>query len=216
MIIVGAKGLAKEVLEIFARQGKLDNLFFFDDVSSDVPDELFGRFGVIRSIEQVRRLFHTSGDHSFTLGLGNPSLRFQLAERFLQAGGKFTSAISPACEVGSFDTVVAEGCTILAGAVITNNVKIGRGVLINPHCSVSHDSVVGDYCELSPGARVTGNCQIGDYCVLGTNASILPRVKLGTNVIVGAGAVVTKDVADNTVVAGVPAVVKRSLPPVTR
>jgi acetyltransferase-like isoleucine patch superfamily enzyme len=47
--------------------------------------------------------------------------------------------------------------------------------------------------------------------VLGTNATILPGIKLGKNVIVGAGAVVTKDVRDNTMVAGVPAVVKKNL-----
>lgn len=214
MIIIGAKGLAKEVLEIFARRSQLDNLFFFDDISDDCTERLFERFTVLRSFDEVKRIFRETNDHTFTLGLGNPVLRRQLAEKFTSAGGKLTSAISPAVEIGSFQTLISEGCTILAGAVITNNVAVGKGTLINPHCSISHDSIIGDYCELSPGARVTGGCVIGDDCVIGTNASILPRIRLGANVIVGAGAVVTKDVPDNSVVAGVPAQIKRSLPPV--
>ncbi|MDE5634180.1 MAG: transferase [Muribaculaceae bacterium] len=40
---------------------------------------------------------------------------------------------------------------------------------------------------------------------IGAGAIILPGVTVGENAIVAAGAVVTKDVADNTVVAGIPA-----------
>jgi acetyltransferase-like isoleucine patch superfamily enzyme len=42
---------------------------------------------------------------------------------------------------------------------------------------------------------------------IGVNVTILPGVTIGENAIVGAGAVVTKDVPDNAVVSGIPAVV---------
>jgi acetyltransferase-like isoleucine patch superfamily enzyme len=45
---------------------------------------------------------------------------------------------------------------------------------------------------------------------IGTNAVILPGVTVGANAIVGAGAVVTTDVEDFTIVAGVPARLLRS------
>jgi acetyltransferase-like isoleucine patch superfamily enzyme len=54
--------------------------------------------------------------------------------------------------------------------------------------------------------------RIGDYTTLGANAVVLPRVMIGKNVIVGAGAIVTRDVPDNTMVAGIPAVHKKNLP----
>lgn len=46
---------------------------------------------------------------------------------------------------------------------------------------------------------------IGDGCFVGKNACIMPGVRLGQGVIVGANAVVTKDVPDYCVVAGIPA-----------
>lgn len=46
---------------------------------------------------------------------------------------------------------------------------------------------------------------IGNKVFLGANSVILPGIKVGNNVIVGAGAVVTKNVNDNSVVAGNPA-----------
>jgi acetyltransferase-like isoleucine patch superfamily enzyme len=46
---------------------------------------------------------------------------------------------------------------------------------------------------------------IADDVWIGANAVILPGVKIGRHVVVAAGAVVTKDVPDNSMVAGVPA-----------
>jgi sugar O-acyltransferase (sialic acid O-acetyltransferase NeuD family) len=214
MVIVGAKGLAKEVLEIFAQRDQLDRVYFFDNISEDVPPILFGRFPVIRSIDILKKTFDSINDNSFTLGLGNPAHRKRLADLLFAAGGKLTSAISVKSEIGSFGNSIGDGCTIMSGSVITNGVTIGKGVLVNPLCSISHDSRVGDFVEMSPGVRVTGHSVIGSYCVLGTNAVILPKIVLGENVIVGAGAVVTQNIPDNSLVVGVPAVVKKKLAPI--
>jgi len=213
MIIVGAKGLAKEVLEIFFQHNALDNLYFYDNVSTNVPERLFEKFPVLTSMDKVTAVFKETGDYHFTLGVGSPLARFMLANKFQEAGGILTSAISKNAFIGNYDNNIASGCTILDSAVITNGVSLGRGCLVNPHVSISHDSQLGNFVELAPGVRITGACGIDDFCVLGTNAVLLPKVRLGKNVIVGAGAVVTKDVPDNSLVVGIPAAVKRELPP---
>ena len=214
MVIIGAKGLAKEVLEIFAVRNQLDNLFFFDNVSNDIPKVLFGRFPVIRSFDELRKVFDQTQDVRFTLGLGNPKFRYALKKSVEDIGGELTSAISPHALIGQFDTRIGRGCTILANAVITNGVTIGEGCLINPNCTISHDVTLGDYVEVSPGASVTGNCKVGSFSNLGTGSIILPKLVIGKNVVVGAGAVVTHDVQDDKLLVGMPAVVKRDIDPI--
>jgi len=216
MIIVGAKGLAKEVLEIFFQHETLDNLYFFDNLSADAPKKLFDRFLVLKNMDEVVQVFNETGDNRFTLGLGLPAKRFSLTKLFESSGGVLASAISRKAMIGNFGNKIGNGCTILDGAVITNEVFMGKGCLINPHCSVSHNARIGDFVEISPGVRLTGFCEVGDFSVIGTNAVILPKVKIGKNVVVGAGAVVTKDVPDNSLVVGIPAVIKKELPPFTR
>ena len=78
MVIIGAKGFAKEVLEIFSQRNELHNLFFFDNVSQDVPDKLYGQFSVLRTVEEVKKIFHRTGDNRFTLGSRKSCLSFQV------------------------------------------------------------------------------------------------------------------------------------------
>ena len=52
----------------------------------------------------------------------------------------------------------------------------------------------------------TGCIEVMDNVFIGSNTTILPNIRIGSNVIIGAGSVVTKDIPDNSVVVGVPAV----------
>ena len=211
MIIVGAKGFAKEVLEVLHQLNQLDHLVFYDDVNEDAPAFLYGQFPVLRNKEAAAHYFKTV-DSRFTIGIGNPALRKKLALEFEAMGGVFTSTISPLAQIGHYGNTIGSGSNIMTGTVLTNDVKIGEGVLINLNCTVGHDSTIGDFVELSPGVHISGNCEIGSYSNIGTNATILPKVTIGENVIIGAGSVVTKDIPDNCLVVGIPATIKKELP----
>lgn len=55
-----------------------------------------------------------------------------------------------------------------------------------------------------------GCITVGDNCYFGAGCTILGPVKIGNNVTIGAGAVVTKDIPDGCIVAGVPAAIIKS------
>jgi sugar O-acyltransferase (sialic acid O-acetyltransferase NeuD family) len=211
MLIIGAKGHAKEVLEVLHQAKEIVNVVFYDDVSTDLPETLYGH-RILRSLEAAKNYFVTE-DNRFVIGIGNPVCRYQMAQKMKQLGGILTSCKSPFAHVGHYQNTLKTGIHLMTGAIITNDCRIGEGALINLNVTIGHDSVIGNYVELCPSVNISGNCTIGDYTFVGTGAIILPKVTIGQNVVVAAGAVVTKDVPDNCMVAGAPAVIKKELPP---
>jgi acetyltransferase-like isoleucine patch superfamily enzyme len=142
---------------------------------------------------------------------------------------KNVSVIHPETfEIG--DRVFIGEQTIIQGR-FDGRCVIGEGVWIGPQSYFdARDLVIEDFVGWGPGAKVLGSehtgipadipiirtdldiapVRIGAWADIGVNAVILPGVTIGKGAIVGAGAIVTRDVADFDIVAGVPARVIRS------
>ena len=127
------------------------------------------------------------------------------------------------------DSVFIGAQTMIQGR-FDGTCRIGNHVWIGPHSYFDARSLVlEDYVGWGPGAKVLGSSHTGSPIDLpiivtelkiepvsvgygadiGTNATLLPGVHVGAHSIVGAGAVVTTDVPDYSIVAGVPAKVLR-------
>tara|TARA_R110002012_G_scaffold277507_2_gene464739 strand:- start:24029 stop:24655 length:627 start_codon:yes stop_codon:yes gene_type:complete len=204
MLIIGAKGMAKELLEILSSEILLkDNeIVFYDDINA--KDEfLYNKFKIINNTNAAVKYF-ASEDKRFSLGLGNPMLRKQMAEKFMVLGGELTSIISTSAKVGSFNTIINKGCQIMQGVIITNDVYLGQGVLVNLNSTISHDCQIGDFTEIACNVSIPGRCSIGKNVFIGSNATLMPDINIGDNSIIGAGTVVIKDVPPNVTVVGNP------------
>lgn len=100
-------------------------------------------------------------------------------------------------EIGE-DTHIGDNC-FLDGR---NKIKIGDHVDIASQVLIYNEehNVASDKFE-----AINEPVEIGDYVFIGPRAIILPGVKIGKGAVVAAGAVVTKNVPDFSIVAGVPA-----------
>jgi sugar O-acyltransferase (sialic acid O-acetyltransferase NeuD family) len=202
MIIIGAKGFAKQLIEVFFQNDDTNEIFFFDDVSMGSTNRLFG-FEIIRSIEMAKSVLHKNP--AFSLGIGQPIIRRLMAGKFQALGGQLTSVISPKANLAHHTENIGMGCTILTGAVVENDAFLDEGVLVNILAVIHHDVMIGKYCEIGPGAKVLGECKLEENVSVGANAVILPKITIGKDAIIGAGAVVTKDVPQGCTVIGNPA-----------
>jgi sugar O-acyltransferase (sialic acid O-acetyltransferase NeuD family) len=204
MLIIGAKGFAKEVLESLQNNYKLKDICFFDDISIDAHNKLYNIFRILRSENEVKE-YYKNKKFQFTLGIGNPELRYKLYKKFVDIGGEFTTVIDSKANIGSYSVQIGLGSNILSNANISNSVLIGMGCIIYYNVNITHDCILGDFVEVSPSVNILGNAIVGEFTKIGANSTILPNIRIGKNVVIGAGSVVTKNIPDNSIAYGVPA-----------
>ena len=213
MIIIGAKGFAKELLAALYLNKPNEDFVFYDDVNNGKERLLFNRYNILSTREEAIKYLDTV-DNRYLLGIGNPLLRYNLFKVFNSLGGNLTGMVSENATIGHFGNDIGQGTAILNNVVIESDNKVGMGCLIHNAAFISHNVTIGDFCEISPSVNLLGAVSIGNFCSVGTNAAILPKIKIGNNVVIGAGAVVTKNIPDNCMAAGVPAVIKSQITPV--
>ncbi len=103
---------------------------------------------------------------------------------------------------------VGDNTWIGVNCFLCGNVKIGKNVMIGPNVVIPgaehkyEDLIVP---MINQGLVIKGTT-IDDNVWIGGNSVILDGVKIGKNSIIAAGSVVTKDVEENTIVAGIPAI----------
>lgn len=124
------------------------------------------------------------------------------------------NVIGPVNPDGSHKLTIGAGSGIGMGSTISSacSIKLGNRVLLarNVYISDHGHQYLGIDCPIvDQGITEPRAVVIGDDTWLGQNACVLPGVRIGRHCVVGANAVVTKDVPDFSVVAGVPALVIR-------
>lgn len=106
-------------------------------------------------------------------------------------------------------TALGEATVVSTGVLIGSNTMIGRWVFLNRGARIGHHTQIGDFVTVQPGANVAGAIEIGEQTYIGMGAVVLERLTIGQGVTVAAGALVRHDVPDHTLVAGVPAEIKK-------
>jgi len=104
-------------------------------------------------------------------------------------------------------TVIAgDNCTFNVFSVVRGTVSMGNGVRIGAHTSIlGFNHSMGTEKPVYQQPLNSKGISIGDDVWIGSNTVVLDGVTIGEHSVVGAGAVVTKDVAPWSVVAGNPA-----------
>jgi sugar O-acyltransferase (sialic acid O-acetyltransferase NeuD family) len=198
LLIIGAGGHGKVVADTALLLG-WENVAFLDDrsdCSGPLGLPIVGSLGDLPAQGQAY-------PHAI-VAIGDATLRLELTDRCARSGLKVVSIVHPMAYVSKFASIGA-GSTAFAQSAVNAGAQLGAACIINTGATVDHDCLIGDGVHICPGAHLAGGVRVGERSWIGIGASIRQGITIGRASTVGAGSVVVADVADEAIVAGVPA-----------
>tara|TARA_R110002051_G_scaffold8568_2_gene35602 strand:- start:5457 stop:6068 length:612 start_codon:yes stop_codon:yes gene_type:complete len=192
LALFGSGGFGRDVASQYKKDTGDDILFIVDDLyySNQKNTIPFSQF--------------VPEETKVIVAVADPIARKGIVQKFPK-NTVWGSYISKDALIYSNCVSVGEGSIICPGAILTQNIELGKHTHLNIHTSVGHDSIVGDYFTCSPGAKVSGNCRIGDNVFIGTNAVIREKLQVVSNTSIGLLAGVVSDITTSGTYVGTPA-----------
>ena len=204
--IYGAGGFGREVAcllnKINEENPTWELVGFFDD-GIEIGKEV-SHFGKVLGGINELNAWPTELSVAFTIG--NPMTVEMLVSKVTNPKIQFPNIIAPTVYFADPETF-----------------KIGKGNIIQKHCSFScdvtigdfnvmdgadvfgHDDVVGSFNVFMPAMRISGEVTIGDGNFFGVGSIILQQIKVGNNIRLGAASVLMRKPKDGHLYMGHPA-----------
>jgi UDP-perosamine 4-acetyltransferase len=202
VVIVGAGGHGKVVLEILQAQGKHRVVGFLDADQAVVGTVIHG-VPVLGPVNHIGRL-RQQKIKAAIVAIGDNRVRVSYAGLLLENGLELLTAIHPSAVI-SLSAQIGRNVVIAPGVVVAAAAKVGDSAILNTSCVIDHECEVGIGSHIAPGAVLAGRVRVGDGAFIGLGARVIPCLTVGSGATVGAGAVVIRDVPAGATAVGVPA-----------
>jgi len=176
LLIYGSKEFAATIAELVLNCGHHVEGFVDDFKTGPTVLGTFDR--VVNS--------HPPATFGMVVAIGYAALdaRWVAWLRVKAAGYPTPALIHPLAYVADSATV-ADGCILMAAAIVDVRSQIGQAVVVWPGACINHDCIVGSNSFVSPNATLCGHVHLGANCFVGAGAAIVDHCTVPPNTRIG-------------------------------
>lgn len=203
LIIVGAGGCGREVLQIAKDVNKVKKTWNILGFINDIENALDGYDCDLSIIGTIEDWIPQEGQE-FVCAIADPYGKELVTKKLKERGAVFTSVIHPTAYISDY-VEIGEGAVIYPYAALSVNCRIGDFVTILFSSGIGHDVKIGDYCTISSYCDLTGGVIVEEKAFMGSHVTIIPHKKIRPEAYIAAGSVVVSNVRAGCHVMGNPA-----------
>lgn len=201
LLILGAGGMGKEVYSI-AKQSIGYGTDFVIKGFLDFPNDNWD--DTLPPIISIEDEYVIQPNDIFVCSIGDIKLKRKICEKMENRGAVFYTLIHKNAEIRD-NVKIGRGCIIDCYTVVGFGAQIGKQCLIQNHAIIAHGVPIGDYSRIDCQVMLVGDVQVGNSCTIHTASVVNHHVKIEDEAIVGACSFVIKNVKHGTTVYGNPA-----------
>lgn len=204
LILIGGGGHCKSCIDVIESSGSYEIEGILEKDFTE-GENILG-YPVLGGDELIPDLAKKGFEFLITIGqFKSPALRIKLYNTIKQAGGKFATIIASSAIVSKYANI-GEGTIVMHGCILNASSEIGHNVIINTRAIVEHDVKIGDHCHISTNAVLNGGVKVGDNCFIASSVVTFHGILIASNIVVGGHSTVVKDLLEEGVYIGSPAV----------
>ena len=203
IVLVGCGQHANVVIYNLKMQNKYDVACILDSDENN-HGKIISGYEVVGNYDNLEVIKQKYNTNKFFIAFGNMKYRKTVFDLFVKNDWEPVNIIHPNAVV-SDNAKLGKGILIECGCLITPNPIIGNNVVVNTGSQVNHDNVIEDHVYIASGVILSGGVHIGSNTLLDDGVIVTLGKRICDNTLIGAGAIVTKHIDEPGVYYGQPA-----------
>ncbi|MBO9700878.1 MAG: acetyltransferase [Sporocytophaga sp.] len=204
LILIGGGGHCKSCIDVIESCGSYEIKGILE--KDFIEGETILEYPILGGDELIPELAQEGFEFLITIGqFKSPALRIKLYNSIKQAGGKLATIIAASAIVSKY-AKIGEGTIVMHGCILNASSEIGNNVIINTRALIEHDVKIGNHCHISTNTVLNGGVKVGDNCFIASSVMAFHGISIASNIVVGGHSTVVKDLLEEGVYIGNPAV----------
>jgi sugar O-acyltransferase (sialic acid O-acetyltransferase NeuD family) len=186
LIIIGAGGLGREVLDLVQLINKFDRQFQILGFSDDALPKgfLINGYKILGSLAECMQMQQVQ----FVIAISNPSIRLKVYEQLRNHQKELINLMHPTAQLSSYaGTEPNSGFILFGNTFIGPNTKIGANVLIHTNTVIGHDSVIGLHTMVMQSCVLNGMVTVEEAVLIGPSSVVNGKHLIRKSSVLAAG-----------------------------